>query len=253
MRVIACPRNAAPIPPVRVVSQPPPIPMKTARPNTWRLRPGAPVRVTSTYRIAWMTIAGRESTPARRRKPRTRPRKVASSMNAVPIAFTTAPGYDRSGGIRSRPYRIQANETTTPAPIAPSPNPPNSAPPRSPSPSSSSFDGAGWTRSTATTSPNPSTYHAVRVRSGLGLSLNAGSSYSAAPNEAASRRSRHSSPVRPSATRSRSSASTEGAAPSRNRPCAGRRGRPLAGSRPTRRASCAACLPSASRAASASA
>ena len=43
------------------------------------------------------------------------------------------------------------------------------------------------------------------------------------------------------------------AAPSWSRPCAGRRGRPPAGSPPIRRASCAACLPSASPAASASA
>ena len=41
---------------------------------------------------AWITIAVPGLTPMSRSSPSTAPRKVTSSMNAVPIALRTAPG-----------------------------------------------------------------------------------------------------------------------------------------------------------------
>src|SRR5439155_15057160 len=82
-RVTAWPRNAAAIPPVTAVTQPPASPIRTAITSSQRLRPGAPSRVARAYRSAWITFAAVGFRPVRRRIPRTAPRKATSSMIAV--------------------------------------------------------------------------------------------------------------------------------------------------------------------------
>src|SRR5450759_567993 len=92
--------------------------------------------------------------------------------------------------------------------MAPSAKPPRIAPARSPSPSRRSLAGAGWMTRAATTRESPSTYQPIRSRNVLARPSADGSSYSAARNEAASRRRRHNRLAMPSVTRARSSSST---------------------------------------------
>ena len=68
-RVIAWPRNAAPMPPVSSVAQPPTRPISSASTNMYWSRPGAPRRVASAYitagpRIARLAPCRRASVPA---------------------------------------------------------------------------------------------------------------------------------------------------------------------------------------------
>ena len=92
-RVIAWPRNAAPIPPVTPVSQPPDeadgerrhehVPRPARRPEARR----QPVE-----RAPGSRFARFGSTPASTSKPKTMPRNSASSTNAVAMALSTRPG-----------------------------------------------------------------------------------------------------------------------------------------------------------------